>query len=223
LNGRVTNAALLVLGLQNDFLATGPLVVPGAMDLLPLINQLVGRFRIVAATQDWHPAGHRLFAANHAGCSPGATAVVRKQTQVLHATHCVQNTRGAEITPALSFNRVTRVIKTGTDPDLDTHSAFFDQERLRATGLNDYLREKGVKEVFLCGVALEDLVRHTALDAAGLGLRARVIIEACAARQPSEATQEQFESEMSEGGVKLVSASALLTGRVSALSRKPAG
>ena len=134
--------ALILVDLQIDLMPGGAIAVPNGDAIIPVINQLQGCFKLVVATQDWHPANHRYFAANHPGKQPGETAVFRKTERVLNPVHCVQNTRGAELAPALMLNRLNKVFKKGTDPDLDSFSAFFDSDHQRTTGLASYLQEK---------------------------------------------------------------------------------
>jgi nicotinamidase/pyrazinamidase len=174
-----SNSVLIVVDLQNDFLPGGSSVVPGGEFVPPQANQLQGAFKLVVATQDWHPANHKSFAANHAGRKPGDIVQLKKMPQILRPVHCVQNTRGAELTSALSLNKVNKVIRKGTDAEIDDYSAFFDSGHLLATGLTDYLRDKRVKKVYVMGLGLEHCVKATALDAISLGFQTVLIEDAC--------------------------------------------
>jgi len=171
--------ALLLIDLQNDFLPGGAVPVAHGDAVLPLANQLQGAFKLVAATQDWHPANHKSFASNHPGRKPGDTALLKKTPQLLWPAHCVQNSRGAELSPGLMLSRVNKVFRKGTDAEFDGYSAFFDHGHHHATGLHEFLQDKRVTEVYVMGMGTELCVQATALDAVALGFRAFVIEDAC--------------------------------------------
>jgi nicotinamidase/pyrazinamidase len=171
--------ALVMVDLQNDFLTGGAVPAQQGDSILPLANQLQGVFRLVVATQDWHPPRHRSFAATHAGGQPGQVINYKKQTQFLWPTHCIQNSRGAELSPALMMNRVNKVFRKGTDAEVETYSSFFDQDHALATGLHEYLQAKKVTDVYILGLGIEYVVRATVLDALSLGFSTWVIEDAC--------------------------------------------
>ncbi|MBM3881371.1 MAG: bifunctional nicotinamidase/pyrazinamidase [Verrucomicrobia bacterium] len=202
--------ALILVDLQVDFLPGGALPVPQGEAVIPLANQLQGRFNLVAATLDWHPTNHVSFAVNHPGRKPGEVIVLKKVRQLLLPVHCVQKTRGAELAPGLMRNRINRVFRKGTDPDVDGYSGFFDADPRRTTGLSDYLHEKRVKEVWILGLGTEDCVRHTALDAVGLGLKTHVIEDACRGREASPTAVPEALAELENAGVVLVGSRAVL-------------
>ncbi len=170
---------LLLVDLQNDFLSGGSMPVPQGEAVIPLASQLEGCFKLVVATQDWHPANHKSFAKNHLGRSPGDMVILKKQAQMLRPVHCVQNTRGAELASNLMMNRINKVIRKGTDAEIDDHSAFFDAGQGQTTGLYEYLRERKVKDVWVLGLGLAHGVKATALDALALGFRTFLIEDAC--------------------------------------------
>lgn len=170
---------LLLVDLQNDFLTGGSMPLPGGEAVIPLASQLEGCFRLVVATQQWHPAYHKTFANTHAGREPGEVVTYKKQTLRLGPTHCVQNTRGAELAANLMLNRVNKVVRRGGDAEIDDYSAFFDAGHTQPTGLHDYLRERQVKEVFVLGFGLETAIQATVLDAISLGFRTTVIEDLC--------------------------------------------
>jgi nicotinamidase/pyrazinamidase len=180
--------ALLLVDLQNDFLPGGALAVPEGDAVIPLANQLQVPFRLVVATQDWHPSNHKSFAANHPGRVAGEVLTYGKLPQVLWPVHCVQNTRGAELSSALMLNRVNKIVRKGTDADIDGYSGFFDNGHLRSTGLSDYLHEKKVTDVYILGLATDFCVKFTAIDAASLGFKTWLIEDACRGinRQPDD-------------------------------------
>ena len=168
--------ALILVDIQNDFLPGGALAVPRGDEVLPVANRLSSRFDLVVATQDWHPADHGSFAANHPGKKPGDVVDLHGLRQILWPVHCVQDTPGAAFAPGLDVSRVARVFQKGTDPAIDSYSGFFDNGHRRATGLGDYLRARGVSEIFVMGLATDYCVKFTALDAVRrLGLRSTLI------------------------------------------------
>lgn len=171
--------ALILVDLQNDFLPGGALAVPHGEDVVPVANALARRFRLVVATQDWHPADHGSFAANHPGRRPGEPIDLNGLPQILWPVHCVQNTPGAALAPGLDSSRITRVFVKGTLPAVDSYSGFFDNGGRHATGLGDFLREQGATDLYILGLATDYCVRHTAQDALRLGFRTYVVEDGC--------------------------------------------
>ncbi|MFN2540698.1 MAG: bifunctional nicotinamidase/pyrazinamidase [Chthoniobacterales bacterium] len=171
--------ALIIVDVQNDFLPGGSLPVPRGNEVIPLVNNLQTQFELVVATQDWHPPNHGSFATNHPGKNPGDRIMLEGIEQILWPVHCVQKTPGSEFAPALERKRFARVFQKGVDPRIDSYSAFFDNAHRRATGLGDDLKERGVIDVYLCGLALDYCVKYSALDARELGFNTHVIVDAC--------------------------------------------
>jgi len=171
--------ALVVVDLQNDFCPGGALAVPEGDRIIPVVNRLQERFDLVVATQDWHPPEHQSFAANHPGRRPGERIVLGGLEQILWPVHCVQGTPGADFHPAWDRSRVARVFHKGADPEIDSYSGLFDNGHRRSTGLGEYLREQGVDEICLCGLATDYCVKYSALDALAMGFGVRVIEDAC--------------------------------------------
>jgi nicotinamidase/pyrazinamidase len=171
--------ALLLVDLQNDFMPGGPLGVPGADELAPLVNALMPLFSCVVASLDWHPLDHVSFAANHLGKHVGDRVDVGGESQILWPVHCVQKTRGAALVSALDTTPISHLAHKGCDSRIDSYSAFFDNAHERATGLGDYLKERGVTDLFLVGVATDYCVLYSCLDALSLGFRVFVIVDAC--------------------------------------------
>jgi nicotinamidase/pyrazinamidase len=168
--------ALIIVDLQNDFLAGGPLAVPQGDEVIPLANRLMSRFKRVVATQDWHPANHVSFAANHPGKKPfEAITLPDGTTQTLWPTHCVQNTPGAELAPSLHKTPIHHFVKKGTDAAVDSYSAFFDNGHKNPTGLHAYLQSHNIKDLVIMGVATDYCVKFTALDARTLGYKVSVL------------------------------------------------
>lgn len=202
--------ALLLVDLQNDFLPGGALPVPQSAEILAPIHALQPRFELIVATQDWHPSDHGSFAANHPGRQPGDVANLDGLPQILWPVHCVQGSPGADFAPGLDRTRWSAVFPKGTDPRLDSYSGFFDNGHRKATGLGDFLRDRGVSDVFLAGLATDYCVKWTALDARQLGFRAHLIADACRGvdLQPGDTTRAV--EEMRAVGVHITSFHALL-------------
>jgi nicotinamidase/pyrazinamidase len=171
--------ALIIVDVQNDFLPGGALPVPCGDEIIPLVNDLQKQFELALATQDWHPADHGSFAANHPGKKPGDRIMLDGIEQILWPMHCVQNTPGAEFAPGFATKRVARVFQKGIDPRIDSYSTFFDNAHRRATGLGDYLKQRRVADVYFAGLALDYCVKYSVLDACQLGFNAHVIVDAC--------------------------------------------
>jgi nicotinamidase/pyrazinamidase len=171
--------ALIIVDLQNDFLPGGALPVPQGDEVIPLANKLQRRFELVLATQDWHPADHSSFAANHPGKKPGDRVMLDGIEQILWPVHCVQNTHGADFAPSFDTNRTAHVFHKGTDPRIDSYSTFFDNAHRRRTGLGEYLKERSTDDIYLLGLALDYCVKYSALDARQLGFKTHIIVDGC--------------------------------------------
>ena len=168
--------ALILVDIQNDFLPGGALAVPHGDEVIPVANRLQTAFDLVVATQDWHPARHGSFASRHPGRRPGDMAELGGLAQVLWPDHCVQGSRGAAFARELDMDRVEAIFRKGTDAGIDSYSGFFDNGHRKSTGLGDYLKGRGVDEVYVLGLATDYCVKYTALDARQLGFRA-VLVE----------------------------------------------
>ncbi|HEX5957571.1 MAG TPA: bifunctional nicotinamidase/pyrazinamidase, partial [Hyphomicrobiaceae bacterium] len=153
---------LLVIDVQNDFCPGGSLAVPDGDQVAPVINALSRRFQHVVATQDWHPPGHHSFASSHPGRQPYETIEMAYGPQILWPDHCVQGTEGAEFHSDLALQNLELVIRKGFRPHIDSYSALFENDHATPTGLAGYLRERGIRRVFACGLALDFCVRYSA-------------------------------------------------------------
>jgi nicotinamidase/pyrazinamidase len=173
--------ALIVIDVQNDFCPGGALAVSGGDEIIPRINALMAKFATVVLTQDWHPADHASFAANHPGAAPFSLTQMPYGPQVLWPTHCVQGTSGAAFHAALNTDPAQLVIRKGFRSGIDSYSAFFENDHATATGLDGYLKSRGVTAVTLVGLATDYCVAYSALDAARLGFGAKVLQGACRA------------------------------------------
>ncbi|CAG4924028.1 bifunctional nicotinamidase/pyrazinamidase [Paraburkholderia saeva] len=172
---------LLVVDVQNDFMPGGALAVARGDEVVPVVNRLARAFSHVVLTQDWHPASHVSFAANHAGRTPFEMMTLRYGEQVLWPVHCVQNTPGAALHRDLDVPHARLVIRKGHHVDVDSYSAFLEADRTTPTGLAGYLRDTGVKRVWCCGLATDYCVAWSALDARAAGFDVAVIEDACRA------------------------------------------
>ena len=173
--------ALIVIDVQNDFCPGGALAVSEGNLIIPQINGLMGSFAVVVLTQDWHPANHASFAANHPDAAPYSMITMPYGPQVLWPTHCVQGTAGAEFHPDLRTDPAQLVIRKGFRASIDSYSAFFENDRTTSTGLDGYLRSRGVTILTLVGLATDFCVAYSALDAARLGFQVTVLEPACRA------------------------------------------
>jgi nicotinamidase/pyrazinamidase len=178
---RPATDALIVIDVQNDFCPGGALAVAEGDEIISQINGLMAEFATVVLTQDWHPANHASFAANHPGAAPFSLTQMPYGPQVLWPTHCVQGTEGAAFHKALRTDPAQLVIRKGFRPQIDSYSAFFENDRTTATGLEGYLRNRGVTSITLVGLATDYCVAYSALDAARLGFKATVLEGACRA------------------------------------------
>jgi nicotinamidase/pyrazinamidase len=176
-----TTHALLVIDVQNDFCPGGALAVPGGDTIVAGINALMADFAAVILTQDWHPAGHSSFASSHPGRVPLEMVTMPYGPQVLWPDHCVQATRGAAFHPALDTNRADLIIRKGMNAAIDSYSAFFENDRTTPTGLDGYLRSRGIDQLTMVGLATDFCVHYSAVDAARLGYSVRVAQELCRA------------------------------------------
>lgn len=194
--------ALLVVDLQNDFCSGGALAVPDAEALIPLANRLLQRATIRVLTADWHPPDHASFAASHPGAAPFEQGLVGGIAQTLWPVHCVQGSHGAAFHPDLNSDPADLILRKGFRAQLDSYSAFFENDRSTSTGLDGYLRSRQVEAVAIVGLALDFCVAWSAQDAARLGYRTRVILKGCRAIDQAGSLQQGLEA-MRQAGVLL--------------------
>jgi nicotinamidase/pyrazinamidase len=173
--------ALIVVDVQNDFCPGGRLAVQKGNEVVPVVNALAARFENVVLTQDWHPPGHQSFATSHPGRKPFDSMKLPYGEQILWPDHCVQGSDGAALHKDLSVPHAQLVVRKGFRKDMDSYSAFLEADRKSRTGLGGYLKERGIKRVFVCGLATDFCVAWTALDARKLRLAAVVVEDACRA------------------------------------------
>lgn len=196
--------ALLIIDIQNDFLPSGALGVPGGDEIIPLVNQLMPSFDLIVATQDWHPPDHGSFAVTHPGHALYDTIDLHGLPQTLWPTHCVEETKGAEFPTELDTTRIGKTFHKGTRPEIDSYSGFHDNGHRHGTGLADFLRKSGVAEITICGLATDYCVKFTALDAVKEGFTTKLHLPACRGvnLQPDDITNAI--AEMRKAGVNIL-------------------
>lgn len=194
---------LVIIDVQNDFIPGGALAVPGGDEIVEVINHLQKKFDLIIATQDWHPRDHSSFAVNHEGKNEFDTIEWKNGEQVLWPVHCVQDTSGAQFHRDLETTAIEAIFRKGTDPGIDSYSGFFDNAHLKSTGLAGYLKEKGAKELYFCGLAGEYCVFFSTLDALEEGFTATLIEDATRALDKDQFLKAK-ETLISRGG-KIIS------------------
>jgi nicotinamidase/pyrazinamidase len=186
---------LIVVDMQNDFCPGGHLAVPGGHEVVPLINRLAHGFKHVVLTQDWHPNGHLSFASSHAGKGPFVQIEMPYGPQTLWPDHCIQQTPGAAFHAGLDIPHAELIVRKGFRREIDSYSAFFENDHKTPTGLAGYLKERGFTKVVCVGLAFDFCVRYSAEDAQSLGFETEVIEAACRAidlNGSTEATRKSF-------------------------------
>lgn len=202
--------ALILVDIQNDFLPGGALAVPDGDAVIPVANRLQAAFPLVVATQDWHPANHGSFAASHPGKKVFEQIDLNGLPQILWPVHCVQNTPGVALAASLKQDRIAKVFQKGTDPGIDSYSGLFDNGHRKSTGLGEWLKAKGVTEVFVCGLATDYCVKFTALDAVQMGFNTHFIEDASRGVNLHPDDVKNAVEEMKRAGVALVQSEELL-------------
>lgn len=200
--------ALLVIDIQNDFCPNGQLAVAGGDEVIPVIQRIAPLFDHILLTQDWHPAAHRSFASSHPGKNPFEQIELSYGEQTLWPDHCIQGSPGAEFHSALHLPQAELILRKGFRPEIDSYSAFFENDRSTPTGLASYLKERGLTRVFLTGLAYDYCVGFSALDARGLGLPAIILRDACRAIDLNGSVA-RMEAEFAAAGVEVVDSASL--------------
>ncbi len=199
---------LLIIDVQNDFCPGGGLAVPEGDAVVPVINRIAPAFGQVVLTQDWHLPGHLSFASSHPGRQPFETIEVAYGPQTLWPDHCVQGTPGAAFHADLETTRAEMIIRKGTRAEIDSYSAFFENDHATATGLSGYLRDRGLGRAFICGLATDYCVAFSALDAAKVGFEVVVIEDACRGID-LDGSLAAAKAAMTQAGVRFIDSEAL--------------
>ncbi|MBY4594221.1 bifunctional nicotinamidase/pyrazinamidase [Ottowia caeni] len=208
-----TNTALLIVDAQYGFMPGGGLPVADGDAVVPVINRVAPLFANAVLTQDWHPANHVSFAANHPGRQPFETMLLPYGEQVLWPIHCVQGTRDAALHDDLQVPQAQLVIRKGFHPAVDSYSAFIEADRKTTTGLAAYLLARGITSLYLCGLATDYCVAWSALDARAAGFDVVVIEDACRAIDLNGSLEKAW-ADMASAGVKRIQSSSLLQGNL---------
>lgn len=196
--------ALVIVDVQNDFMPGGALGVPEGDQVVEVINRLMPRFALVVATQDWHPPDHGSFAANHPGRRIGEVIDLNGLEQILWPVHCVQGTEGAAFAAGLDTSRSSRVFCKGVDAGTDSYSVLLDNGRRRSTGLGEHLKQRGVTQVYLAGLATDYCVKFSALDARESGFETFVVVDACRGVELAPGDTAKAIEEMQRAGVTIL-------------------
>jgi nicotinamidase/pyrazinamidase len=202
--------ALVLVDLQNDFFSGGASPVPKGDQVVAVANLLQPCFKLVVATQDWHPVNHLSYAAQHPGRKPGEVISLKGLPQLLWPVHCVRNTDGARFHSGLQLHRINKIIRKGTDPEVDSYSGFFDNKHREATELAGYLRDKRVESLYVMGLPTEYSVKFTVLDACALGFKTSVIEDGCRGYNLKEDDAEMATEEMKGAGATIVRSTQIL-------------
>ncbi len=205
-----SDEALILIDIQNDFCPGGALAVNEGNEIVSVINNIQKKFSVKILTQDWHPENHKSFASNHSGKDPFSSINMSYGLQILWPDHCIQDTLGADFHSDLITKNSDLIIRKGFRPDIDSYSAFFENDKSTPTGLEGYLKTRGIKTIYLCGLALDFCVYFSAIDGAKLGFQVFVIKDACRAID-LDGSLENSLKEMNAVGVKLISSSKFLS------------
>lgn len=210
----MSKKALIVVDIQYDFIDGGALAVPKGQEIVPIVSHLIefGQFDLVIATQDWHPANHGSFAANHPGKSIGEVIDLNGLPQILWPTHCVQGTNGANLHADLPQQKIDKVVRKGTDSAIDSYSGFFDNGHRKSTGLADYLRDHNIAETYIVGLAADYCVKFTALDSVQQGFKTYLFTDATKGVNLSPQDTDLAFEEMKQKGIGLLTSELYLSG-----------
>ena len=200
---------LIVTDVQNDFCPGGALAVEGGDAIIPIVHRVAPHFTHIVLTQDWHPANHSSFASSHPGRQPFEQIELSYGLQTLWPDHCIQSSQGAAFHPDLNLPRAELILRKGYDREIDSYSAFFENDRTTSTGLAGYLAERALTRCFFTGLAYDYCVGCSALDARRLGLQAIVLRDACRAID-LDGSVARMEAEFAKAGVKVIDSAALL-------------
>ena len=192
--------ALIIVDVQNDFCEGGALEVPNGSSVVPVINKLIDRFDAIIQTQDWHPSGHHSFASSHDGKSPYETVELDYGTQVLWPDHCVQGTNGADFHKELQTDKSQVIIRKGFRAPIDSYSTFYENDQKTKTGLTGYLKDRGITDLYVSGLATDFCVKWSVLDGIKEGFNVHIVEDAVRGIDLEGSLDEAWK-EMKEAGV----------------------
>lgn len=194
---------LIIVDVQNDFCSGGALAVPGGEEVVPVINAILNKMDLVVATQDWHPQDHVSFASTH-GKNPGESVDSTTGSQMLWPDHCIEGSKGAEFHPELESNLMDLIIRKGTNSDIDSYSTFLENDRTTRTGLAGYLKDLGVKKIYIAGLATDYCVFFSAIDGLNEGFEVSVLTDTVRGVDIPEGNIKKSLKLMKEKGIKLI-------------------
>jgi len=194
---------LLIVDLQNDFCSGGALAVPGGEEIVAPINQILEKMDLIVATQDWHPRGHISFASTH-DKTPGESVETALSSQILWPDHCVGGTVGADFHSSLERSKIDMTLRKGRNRKIDSYSAFLENDRITRTGLSGYLKDLGITDLYLCGLATDYCVFYTALDAVNEGFQVSLLTDAVRGVDIPRGNIEKSLKIMEENGIRLI-------------------
>lgn len=198
---------LIILDVQNDFMPGGSLAVPHGDLIVPVINNLLDKFDLIIATQDWHPPNHKSFASNHPGKKPYEKITLHGKEQILWPDHCIQGTKGADFHPNLEKRPIEAIFRKGIHPEIDSYSGFYDNNRQKRTGLAGFLREKGASRLYFCGLCADICVYYSLKDAISEGFNNYLIEDAT--RPLNTDNFQKIKQELFAKGVHIIKSTAL--------------
>jgi nicotinamidase/pyrazinamidase len=198
---------LVLIDVQNDFMMGGPLEVPQANQIIPVINKIQNCFDLVLATQDWHPKDHKSFASNHYASKPFDRKVINGALQTLWPDHCIQESTGAELHKDIESKRIAAIFRKGMNPEVDSYSGFYDNNHQLSTGLSGYLKERGVSEIHFCGLASDICIYYSILDSISEGFTATLVEDASRPLYPDKF--DDIKCELAKLGVHFVNSDEL--------------
>jgi nicotinamidase/pyrazinamidase len=201
--------ALLIIDVQNDFLPGGALAVSSGDQIIPIVNLLQSKFDFIVASQDFHPADHKSFAANNPGRKVGDIVDLNGLNQFLWPVHCVQGTTGADFSKALIHENWNKIFQKGMNSEVDSYSGFFDNAKRGDTGLSKFLKENQIERVFICGLALDYCVNFTALDSLNEGFETFLVTDATRPVNVMPTDGENSLRELEAAGIKLITSNEL--------------
>lgn len=201
------NTALIIVDVQNDFVSNGALEVKDGNSVIPIINKIQGKFDLVIATQDWHPKKHKSFASQHKDNNIGDFVNLGGVNQILWPNHCVENTFGSELVSELNKEKIEKIVQKGNNPNIDSYSGFFENDKKTQTELDYFLKQNGIKTIYVCGLATDYCVKFTAIDGANLGYKTFLVQDACKGVNISPNDSELAIAEMKENEVEIVNSS----------------
>ena len=201
--------ALILVDLQYDFMPGGALGVEKGDEIVEIINQILPKFPLVVASQDWHPENHVSFAKTHHK-NVGDSVIVNGRKQILWPIHCVAESYGASLVQTLKLDQIQKCIHKGTDLYVDSYSVFFDNDKKKETGLHLYLKKRGIDELFFAGLATDYCVKYSVLDAVDLGYQTRVFLDACRPVNLHPDDEKKAVLEMEKKGAQMVFSPAYL-------------